>query len=151
MQMTTSSGSPTRLELDRAPTAVIGRLHRRMRHRLDHRLEGFGITGVQWTVLGHLGNEDGLSQAELQRRLAIEGATLTHIVQRLERDGFIHRSCDPEDRRRQRVWLTEKSRELLPELAGIVAEHRAFVQRGLDDHEIATLSALLRRLEENLL
>ncbi|HZQ37117.1 MAG TPA: MarR family transcriptional regulator [Dehalococcoidia bacterium] len=149
--MAASAEPQPRLELDRAPTAVIGRLHRRMRHRLDHRLERYGLTGVQWTVLGHLGNEDGLSQAELQRRLAIEGATLTHIVQRLERDGFIRRSCDPEDRRRQRVWLSEKSRGLLPELAAIVAEHRAFVQRGLSADEVATLSSLLRRLEENLL
>lgn len=149
--MPTSAESRPRFEMDRAPSAVIGRLHRRMRHRLDHRLERFGITGVQWTVLGHLGNEDGLSQAELQRRMAIEAATLTHIVQRLERDGFIHRSCDPEDRRRQRVWLTEKSRALLPELGEIVAEHRAFLLRGLDECEIASLSALLRRLEENLL
>jgi DNA-binding MarR family transcriptional regulator len=151
MPMSASAESRPPLELDRAPTAVIGWLHRRMRHRLDHRLEQFGLTGVQWTVLAHLGNEDGLSQGELQRRLAIEGATLTHIVQRLEREDFIRRSCDPEDRRRQRVWLTEKSRALLPELAEIVAEHRAFVQRGLADDEIATLSALLRRLEENLL
>ncbi|HEY7295234.1 MAG TPA: MarR family transcriptional regulator [Dehalococcoidia bacterium] len=149
--MTAAADPQPRFELDRAPAAVIGRLHRRMRHRLDHRLERFGVTGVQWSLLAHLGNEDGLTQAELQRRLAIEGATLTHIVQRLERDGFIRRSCDPEDRRRQRVWLAEKSRELLPELAAEVAEHRAFVQRGLDADEIATLSALLRRLEENLL
>ncbi|HLZ72583.1 MAG TPA: MarR family transcriptional regulator [Dehalococcoidia bacterium] len=149
--MPISAEPAARFEMDRVPSAVIGRLHRRMRHRLDHRLERFGLTGVQWTVLAHLGNEDGLSQTELQRLLAIEAATLTHIVQRLERDGFIRRSCDPEDRRRQRVWLSDKSRELLPALAAEVAEHRAFVQRGLDEHEIATLSALLRRLEENLL
>ncbi len=151
MQMTAAADAQPRFELDRAPAAVIGRLHRRMRYRLDHRLERFGVTGVQWSLLAHLGNEDGLSQAQLQRRLAIEAATLTHIVQRLERDGFIRRSCDPEDRRRQRVWLTNKSRELLPVLAAEVADHRAFVQRGLDADEIARLSALLRRLEENLL
>jgi DNA-binding MarR family transcriptional regulator len=138
-------------EMDHAPSAVIGRVHRRMRHRLDARLEPFGLTGVQWGLLAHLGNEDGLSQAALQRLLAVEGATLTNIVQRMEREHWITRSADAEDRRRQRVWLTDKSRALLPVLAAEVAAHRLEVQRGLSPEELDSLGVLLRRLEENLL
>jgi len=147
----TLSASPERFDVDRAPLALLGRLNRRLRYRLDARLDRFGITGVQWGVLARLHNEDGLSQTALQHSMAIEGATLTHIVQRLEREGWIYRSCDPNDRRRQRVWLTEKARSDLPAIADEVESHRTTAARGLSEEELTTLGQLLRRIEENLL
>ncbi len=108
------------------------------------------MTGVQWNLLARLANEDGLSQTALQRQLGVEGATLTNIVQRLQRDGLVARTADLDDRRRQRVWLTEKSRELLPQIARQVEKHRREVQRGLSEADLATLAVLLKRIEGNL-
>lgn len=139
------------LELDRAPSALIRRLSRRLRYRLDARLERYGLTSVQWGVLAALSQVDGQSQAQLQHRLAIEGATLTPMVQRLERDGWIERAGDPLDRRRQRVWLARRSRESMAEIATEVEIYRQESLRGFSDQEIATLSALLDRMEGNLL
>jgi MarR family transcriptional regulator for hemolysin len=135
---------------DHIPVAMIGRLHRRLKYRLDARLDPFGLTGVQWGVLARLSVEDGLSQTQLQHQMAIEGATLTHIVQRLEREGWIERQCDPADRRRQRVWLTQKSRDLMPAIALEVESHRGDAQRGLTPSDLETLKHLLDRIEENL-
>jgi MarR family transcriptional regulator for hemolysin len=149
--MTERSTTSAVRDLDRAPSALIRRLSRRLRYRLDARLERYGLTSVQWGVLAALGQVDGQSQAQLQHRLAIEGATLTPIVQRLERDGWIDRAGDPVDRRRQRVWLAAKSREIMAEIATEVEQYRQESLRGFSDAEIATLSALLDRMEGNLL
>jgi DNA-binding MarR family transcriptional regulator len=137
-------------DVEHAPSALIRRLSRRLRYRLDARLERFGLTSVQWGVLANLGLEDGLSQAQLQHKLAIEGATLTPIVQRLERDGWIRRSNDPTDRRRQHVWLTDSSRLRFSEIAAEVEQYRQESMQGLDSTQIETLSRLLERVEANL-
>lgn len=138
-------------ELDHAPSALIRRLSRRLRYRLDARLERYGLTAVQWGVIASLDHEDGLSQAALQQRLAIEAPTLTPIVQRLEADGWISRTNDPVDRRRQRVWLSDRSRAAIPEIGAEVEAYRQESLRGFSDREIATLSGLLDRIEANLL
>src|SRR5207253_4904622 len=114
-------------------------------------LERYGLTSVQWGVLAALGQVDGLSQAELQQRLAIEAATLTPMVQRLERDGWIHRTSDATDRRRQLVWLTEQSRSRMPSIAAEVEQYRQESLSCFSDDEVATLSDLLDRMERNLL
>lgn len=137
--------------VDHAPSALIRRLSRRLRYRLDARLERYGLTAVQWGVIAALFNEDGLSQAAIQQRLAIEAATLTPIVQRLEADGWISRTSDPADRRRQRVWLTERSRTAAPEVEAEVEAYREESLRGFSAGEIDTLSLLLDRMEANLL
>jgi len=136
-------------DLQQMPVAQFGRVLRRLRQRLDARLEPYGITGVQFGLLALVAEEEGIAQTRLQQRLAIEGATLTQLLQRLEREGWVVRTCDRADRRRQRVWLTDRGRELLPRIAEEVERHRHEMQRGFTIEELALLSEMLRRIEEN--
>jgi len=137
-------------DLDRQPTARIARLARRLRHGFDQLLEPFGLTAVQFALLQRLFQADGMVQADLGRRMAIEPATLTGIVQRLERDGWVRRDCDPENRRLQRVWLTEKARAAMPALRRVQARRRRIIFSGLSPEDLARLEELLERVEANL-
>jgi DNA-binding MarR family transcriptional regulator len=137
-------------ELDRPVTVRISRVARMLRHHADERLGPYGLTGVQTGLLNRLLKTDGLVQAELGRRMAIEPATLTGIVQRLEREGWVRRSCDPGNRRLQRVWLTDKAREALPALQREQARERKRALAGLDSSDLARLEQLLDRIEVNL-
>ncbi|HTE85828.1 MAG TPA: MarR family transcriptional regulator [Dehalococcoidia bacterium] len=141
---------PTIDELDRPVTTRIGRLARRLRHAFDESLEPYGLTGVQMGLLSRLQRADGLVQADLGRRMAIEPATLTGILQRLEREGWLRRSCDPDNRRLQRVWLTDKAREAVPALEREQSRHRRRALAGLNAAELAQLEQLLDRIEVNL-
>lgn len=141
---------PTIDDLDRFPTARITRLARRLRLGLDQLLEPFGLTGVQLALLRRLAQVDGLVQADLGRRMAIEPATLTGIVQRLERDGWVRRDCDPENRRLQRVWLSDKARATMPALLSVHTRRRRHLFSGFSPEDMATLENLLERLEANL-
>ena len=82
--------------------------------------------------------------------MAIEPATLTGIVQRLERDGWVRRDCDPENRRLQRVWLSEKARAAMPALLEVQARRRRQVFAGFSPEEMAHLEELLERVEANI-
>ena len=137
-------------ELDRPATARISRLARLLRRELDERLAYQGLTGVQLGLLSRLARSEGLVQAELGRSMAIEPATLTGIVQRLEREDWLTRSCDAGNRRLQRVWLTEKARTALPALLRVQARYRRRALSGLDAAELSQLENLLGRIEGNL-
>jgi DNA-binding MarR family transcriptional regulator len=137
-------------DLDSHPTARIARLSRRLRHGLDQLLEPFGLTAVQFALLQRLAQVDGLVQADLGRRMAIEPATLTGIVQRLERDGWVRRDCDPDNRRLQRVWLTEKARAAMPALRRVQSRRRRCIFSGFSPEDMARLEELLERMEANL-
>jgi DNA-binding MarR family transcriptional regulator len=149
--MTAPTGQQATLDkLDRPITVRIARLARLLRYQMDEQLRSCGLTGVQAGLLNRLSRSDGLVQADLGRRMAIEPATLTGIVQRLEREGWVRRSFDPDNRRLQRVWLTEKARAALPLLQRVQLRHRRRVLSGLTAEELAILEALLDRVETNL-
>ena len=146
----TSAQRPVEDELDRPITTRISRLARLLRRAIDEQLEDHGLTGVQLGLINRLSLFDGLVQADLGRRMAIEPATLTGIVQRLEREGWVRRSCDADNRRLQRVWLTEKARAALPALRRIQTRHRKRALTGLQPEELAQLEECLDRIEGNL-
>lgn len=137
-------------ELDRAPTARIARVARRLRYAFDELIAPYGLTGTQYGLLNRLALADGLVQAELGRRMAIEPATLTGMVQRLEREGWVRRTIDPDNRRLQRVWLTDKAREALPALRRLQERHRRRALAGLDAEQLAQLGRLLDSIEANV-
>lgn len=133
-----------------APTARVARVARLLRRALDDRLQPFRLTAPQVGLLNRLLAEDGLVQAELGRRMLIEPATLTGMLQRLESGGWVRRDVHERNRRLQRVWLTDQSRVALPEIGQIQERHRAHALAGLSADQLVALEAILIRIEENL-
>ena len=74
--------------------------------------------------------------------------TMTGIVRRLEQDGFVQRTRDPDDARATRIALTEAGRD---ELAAVRASRAAVLQERLDrldDDARAALAAALDPLDD---
>ena len=59
-----------------------------------------GLTGQQRLVLRFLGESPGMTAGDLAQVLHLDPSTLTGIVWRLERGGFVRRAADPHDGRR---------------------------------------------------
>ena len=56
--------------------------------------------------------QDGLTQAELCRRINVEQPTMANTLERMERDGLVERKADDTDRRRALVFLTQKAKDV---------------------------------------
>ncbi|MEO5825309.1 MAG: MarR family transcriptional regulator [Gemmatimonadales bacterium] len=97
-------------------TAPLGmalhRLARRHRAQLAHLLAAHGVHAGQDMLLCEVWEEPGLRQAALATRLGVEAATITRMVQRLERGGLVERRRDPHDGRVSRIHPTPRSRLL---------------------------------------
>lgn len=89
-------------------TAISRRLQRNLRQA------GIGITSEQWSVLYVLWEEEGITQQELAGRTFREKTALTRLISNLERDGLVIRKTDPDDRRINLVYLTDKGRQIEP-------------------------------------
>lgn len=103
-----------------------------------------------WIVLVSLKNRRLGNQRELARAVGIQGATLTHHLNAMERDGLITRRRAPDNRRIQLVELTEQGEALFHRLhtAAVDFDHRLCV--GIADDELATFASVLSRLHSNV-
>lgn len=86
--------------------------------------------------------------AELADAAGVTRATMTGLIDTLERDGFVNREPDPEDRRMMSVRLTPKAEEFLREFLPEHFRSIAALMSTLTQAERKTLVALLTKIQE---
>ncbi len=101
--------------------------------------------GVLWS----LWEEEGLKVVELGRRAGLEPSTMTGLLDRMERDGFVTRKADTQDRRVQQVRLTKKGRTAQKSVVDVVDKTLAKALAGISEKELEKLKELLRRVLAN--
>src|SRR5947209_8143181 len=77
-----------------------------LREAFEEELEAAGGSLGAWIVLNGLSDEGLVSQTVLASHAHVEGATITHHIDRLEALGLVRRRPDAADRRVRRVELT---------------------------------------------
>ena len=117
---------------------------------MNAELEPTGITYRQCQVLAWLALEGNLSQTELAEKLRIEPPTLVGILDRMERERWISREADPDDRRKKIVHVRPKAKPVWDQIVGCAQRVRAQAAGGLTFDEQQTLKRLLAKVQENL-
>jgi MarR family transcriptional regulator for hemolysin len=135
-------GEPIGLQLVRT-TRLVSRA-------FDEALAAAGGSLPVWLILVSLKSGRHGTQRELAEAVGVEGPTLTHHLRRLERDGLVTRSRDPENLRVQRVELTDTGNALFFELLGVVQAFDRRLRDGVPHAEVAVLEDLLGRLRHNV-
>jgi DNA-binding MarR family transcriptional regulator len=128
----------------------LGRLLLAAAHRVEQEWNAYlgtwDLNHAAFPVLLHL-----LAGPRTQRELAaaahVREQTMSRIVARLERQGYVERADDPADRRRRSVAVTGAGRDVALQAARLAPADR-IVTRGLDHRQRTELrSALLAMLD----
>jgi len=115
---------------------VLSDVARLIRTVFDRRVRDLGLTRAQWLVLTRLYRRPGASQTELADMLEIDRASAGRMIDRMQKNGWVERRADSEDRRINRLYLTADARRAH-------AEMWAIAETTVDD-ALAPLSAAER-------
>jgi len=128
----------------------LGRVMRRVYEYYEQRLSPFGLTPPQYFVFNALWMGDGISVGELGELVSLDSSTLTGIIDRMERSGYVERRPNPDDRRSVLVFLTAKARELGPRMLEFADELDVTLRQPFSQEEMETFERVLRTLAEPL-
>ena len=103
-----------------------------------------------WLILLALKQQDWRTQQDLAAAVGIEGPTLTHHLDGLDKAGLIERARDPNDRRAVRVELTDAGDKLFKLLAKAAIGFDQRLRAGLSDEELDEFRRVLGRLRDNV-
>ena len=95
--------------------------------------------------------EDGISQDELTRRIAVDKVSTARAVERLKNAGYIQVQVDERDRRRHNIFLTELAQERQKEILQITQQWQSELLQTLDQQECAELTRLLGKIIHSLI
>jgi MarR family transcriptional regulator, transcriptional regulator for hemolysin len=121
---------------------------RAWRQALDRRLKYLGVSQASWMTIAVAAKARlPLSQSELADRLAVEGATMVAMVDRLVKAGLVVREPSTTDRRVKRVVLTPAGNLLYDKVREQAAAFRKELLAKMDPKKLLVATELLEGLQ----
>lgn len=117
---------------------------------MESKVGQYGISSSQAEALYHVSMNEGLSQSQLKKHLGISAASLSSLIDSLAAKQLAERKPDPTDPRRTKVYLTEKSRAFVGEIADIKQTIYAGFNQSMSPTQVALFAEWLEQFLDNV-
>ncbi len=121
-------------------------LYNHWNNRMSSYLKHFNLTPAQLNVLlviQHQGEGVGISQVEIGKKLIATASNLTRLLDKLEQEGLAVRRAEADDRRVNKVHITEKGTQLLDEIWPRYNQELMYCLQGLSAEDQRTVADIL--------
>ncbi|MCC3869834.1 MarR family winged helix-turn-helix transcriptional regulator [Terrisporobacter mayombei] len=128
----------------------ISQIYRKGRIFIGKDLERYNIGKGQFMYLLELYIEDGRNQEELAEVLKIDKGTTARAIKKLEENGFVRREKDENDKRSNRVYLTEEGKGIKDNIFFILNRWDEKMSEQLNKEERELMIKLLKKVCSNI-
>lgn len=126
-------------------------LHCCLSQSVTNALAALDLTSAQGHLLGYLTHcETPPCPKDLEEQFQLSHPTVSGLLSRMEKKGFIECRPDPSDRRCKRIHLLPKGRELDETIRGVIRENEEQIVRGFTEEEIDQFMDFLARAAQNM-
>lgn len=109
------------------------------------------INSAQGRIMFVLWQNDGISINELAKKTHLKKSTLTSMLDRLQKMGYIRRQRSKKDRRKILIKRTEKDRTMEKKYVEVSEEMTRLYYRGFSKSQIVSLEKDLEQILNNLI
>lgn len=112
--------------------------------------KGFEITPEQYSILLSLWSKNGQCQYELASCQGKDRASITRLIDSMEKENLVVRIPSENDRRINLVYLTNKAKELKPFLIDVATKATTHATEGIPQDKIQETKEVIKQIIENL-
>ncbi|MGB1241815.1 MAG: MarR family winged helix-turn-helix transcriptional regulator [Chitinophagales bacterium] len=110
---------------------------------------GIDITGDQWILLKNIHENEGINQRELAKKSFKEPASITRILDILERKTWVTRRNAANDRRTYELYTTDAGKALVVKILPIAIDIREKGMKDIAEENVTKLSQMLIQIFKN--
>jgi DNA-binding MarR family transcriptional regulator len=125
---------------------LLARASHQVSREFHRELKTYGLSVLEWRVLATLEGSEGCSLGEVADAVLFKQPTVTKMIDRMERNGWLKRRPGTDDRRRVRIVLTARGRATVRTLLAKAKAHEAACLASYAPAEIENLKRILRDL-----
>jgi DNA-binding MarR family transcriptional regulator len=126
-------------------------INRNLQIILNHKLKDISIRSGQHDFFYVISLYEGITQKELSEWLYISKSTTAKAVKNLMDHGYVRKEKDTEDNRYDRLYLTEKGKQISAQMQETFKAVVDITTRNLSPLEIKQTKELLKRILNNVL
>ncbi|MBI9011476.1 MAG: MarR family transcriptional regulator [Clostridiales bacterium] len=114
------------------------------------KLEGSGITRIQWISMYYINEFENISQRELSNLMCVKDSSIGRLIDRLERDGIVTRTRSTEDRRVITLALSEEGQRQFETLLPLGVEFNNQLIKNIPEKDLETFENVLKTMLSNI-
>ncbi len=111
---------------------------------------GIELSREQWSVLAVLWENNGCSQQHIAEKSFRDRPSVTRLIDNMEKDDLVVRKSDPNDRRSNLIFLTQKGQDLEERIIPLVHKTVEESYEGISKENILTVKEVLQNIYSNL-
>lgn len=138
------------MSLDKNIGSASVRVSKKITRLINHYLKPYHITTEQWSVLRTLYESNRIPQRELSIKTDKDQATLTKILDLLEKQNLLRRIPNPDDRRSFLIEITDTGTDLVQNLTNFIEDIFSKITEGIDEDKLDIYQEVLSSLEKNI-
>lgn len=108
------------------------------------------ISSEQWVVLKRISDDEGINQREVADLTFKDPASVTRILDLLEKSELVERQPAANDRRTYSLFLTKNGKALVAKVTPLAKEIRAAGLQGISKQEQEIFEQVLKKIYDNL-
>jgi DNA-binding MarR family transcriptional regulator len=128
----------------------IAAIYRHQQILINHHLKPYGIGSGQYIFLINIHENQGISQKELSKLVKIDKATTAKALKKLEGNEYIYRVIDKEDKRYNKLYVTEKGLGFIPILMKILDNITDTFIAGVSNKQYTETVEVLKLILDNV-
>lgn len=124
----------------------------KIQNMANNRLSELGLNAQQGQMMGYIfeHQDKGVIQKDLADHFGRKGATITSMLQGLEKKGYIKRVIPKDNERQKNIYLLQKGTDLVEEFNDIFLGVEKSITQGLTEAESETFMKLLIKVKETM-
>lgn len=136
-------------QMDRTIGRMITLLARKSQSYIAGALSKYDLTSAEQPFFMAILCREGATQEELTALVCVDKAATARAVKSLESKGFLIRVQDKQDRRQNRIYPTEKTKQMADAVKSELLRFNDLLTRGIDAQSLDLVYRSLLRMEEN--
>jgi DNA-binding MarR family transcriptional regulator len=128
---------------------LISILYRQSKVYFQRKLAPYGLGHGQVPVLMYIAHHEGVTQHQVSEHFRLDKGSTSSLMKGLEAHEFIVKKRDEKDRRVFRIYMTHRTKELLPVFYEIFRGWTGLLLDGFEEDEREEAFELLNRMLEN--
>ena len=128
---------------------IITVLFRKSQSYLSVLLNKYNLTAAEQPFFAALQKCDGITQDELSALISVDKSATARTVKSLEEKGYVTRVQDEQDKRQNRVFLTDAARECWPNVQRELMRFNELLTQNIDADNLGIVYTALKQMEKN--
>ena len=128
----------------------VGLIERALDSISNIEFKDINLSNLQFLYVVRIYEHPGIIAEQLANLIKVDRTTLARAVRRLEKQGYVYRESDPDNKKIKHLYVTEKGKQIYPFIIRENSHSNEVALQGFTPEEAQQVHDYLKRIRQNI-